>query len=56
MVADWLQFMADFPLQQVHAGRAEYQKLIDGGHTAHWQREASAFRERQAGIEASLLR
>ena len=45
MVLEWLDFMGDFPEQQVAAGREEYQALIDQGHVEHWRREAAAFRE-----------
>jgi hypothetical protein len=56
MVADWLQFMATFPLQQIAAGRTEYRRLVEDGHLAHWQREHAAFCDRRPAIEEALSR
>ena len=45
MVLEWLDFMGNFPEQQVAAGREEYRAMIDQGQVDHWRREAAAFRE-----------
>ena len=55
MIAEWLDFMAEFPAVQVESGRTEYRVLIDQGHTAHWRREAEAFAEREGDLCESLL-
>jgi aminoglycoside phosphotransferase len=54
-VARWLAFMGTFPVTQVAAGHGEYQRLIDEGHVAHWQREYAAFAAYRPQIEAVLF-
>ena len=54
MVEEWLLFMGTFPLEQVDAGHAEYQILIDEGHVEHWRREHLAFREHRGQLHRTL--
>lgn len=54
MVEHWLWFMSTFPMEQVKAGYAEYQKLIDDGHVEHWRREHLAFCERRPAISKNI--
>ncbi|MEM7539250.1 MAG: aminoglycoside phosphotransferase family protein [Chloroflexota bacterium] len=54
MVGDVLTMLWRYPVQQVAAGRTEYQKLIDEGHTTHWRHEWVAFCQHREKIAQNL--
>ncbi|MBK8050531.1 MAG: phosphotransferase [Anaerolineales bacterium] len=55
MIEEVLVYMGDEQQMIAVVGAAAATRLIAGGHLAHWQREAAAFRAQRASIEANLF-
>ena len=54
MVEEFLTYMGDEQHVAAVVGETAAARLKAGGHLAHWQREAAAFRQQRAGIQANL--
>ena len=54
MIEEFLAYMGDEQQVAAVVGQTAAAGLKAGGHLAHWQREAAAFRQQRAGIQANL--
>ena len=54
MIEEFLTYMGDEQQVAAVVGETAATRLKAGGHLAHWQREAAAFRQQRAGIQANL--
>lgn len=54
MVEEFLTYMGDEQHVAAVVGETAAARLKAGGHLDHWQREAAAFRQQRAGIQANL--